>query len=64
MMRGASLMPLILFTLKCWKLECIIDEEQQGNDAPSDLRWEDLLNEEASREGDNAEDAEEVTFIN
>ncbi len=57
-------MPLILFTLKCWKLECIIDEEQQGNDAPSDLRWEDLLNEEASREGDNAEDAEEVTFIN
>jgi len=23
--------------LKCWNLECIIDAEQQGKDAPSEL---------------------------
>ena len=50
--------------LKCWNLERIIDAEQQGKDAPSELKLEDLLNEEAGREGDNAKDAEEVTFIN
>ncbi len=43
---------------KCWKLERIINA-----DAPSELKLEDLLNEEAGREGDNAKDAEEVTFI-
>jgi hypothetical protein len=43
--------------------ERIINAEQQGKNAPSELRLEDLLNEEAGREGDNAEDAEEVTFI-
>jgi hypothetical protein len=63
MMSGAFLMPLVLFTLKCWNLECIIDVERQGKDAPSKLRLEDLLNEEAGREGNNAGDAEEVTFI-
>ncbi len=57
-------MPLMHFTLKCWNLKRIIDAEQQGKDASSELRLEDLLNEEAGREGDNAEDAEEVTFIN
>jgi hypothetical protein len=50
--------------LKCWSLERIIDAEQQEKDAPSELKLEDLLNEEAGREGDNAKDAEEVTFIN
>ncbi len=50
--------------LKCWNIERIIDAEQQGKDAPSELKLEDLLNEEAGREGDNAKDAEEVTFIN
>ncbi len=30
-------------------LEHIIDEEQQGKDAPSELKMEDLLNEEADR---------------
>ncbi len=50
--------------LKCWNLEHIIDVEQQGKDAPSELKLEDLLNEVAGREGDNAKDAEEVTFIN
>ncbi len=50
--------------LKCWNLERIIDAEQLGKDAPSELKLEDLLNEEAGREGDNAKDAEEVTFIN
>jgi hypothetical protein len=50
--------------LKCWNLERIIGAEQQGKDAPSELKLEDLLNEEAGREGDNAKDAEEVTFIN
>jgi hypothetical protein len=43
--------------------ECIIDAEQQGEDSPSELRLEDLLNEEAGREGDNAEDAEEVHLL-
>jgi hypothetical protein len=50
--------------LKCWNLECIIDAEQHGKDAPSKLKLEDHLNEEAGREGDNAKDAEEVIFIN
>jgi hypothetical protein len=50
--------------LKCWNLEHIIDAEQQGKDVPSELKLEDLLNEEAGREGDNAKNAEEVTFIN
>jgi hypothetical protein len=36
--------------LKCWNLEHIIDAEQQGKDAPSELKMEDLLNEEAGRE--------------
>jgi hypothetical protein len=49
--------------LHCWNLERIIDAEQQGKDAPSELRLEYLLNGEAGREGDNAEDEEEVTFI-
>ena len=51
--------------LKCWNLECIIDVEQQGKDAPSELKMEDLLNEEAGRdrEGDNKKAAGEVTFI-
>jgi len=51
--------------LKCWNLECIIDAEQQGKDAPSELKMEDLLNEEAGRdkEGDNKKAAGEVTFI-
>jgi hypothetical protein len=49
--------------LKCWNLERIIDAEQQGKDAPSELKLEDLLNEEAGREGDNAKDAEEATYI-
>ena len=40
--------------LKCWNLERIIDAEQQGKDAPFELKLEDLLNEEAGREGDNA----------
>jgi hypothetical protein len=30
--------------LKCWNLEWIIDAEQQGKDAPSELKLEDLLN--------------------
>jgi len=33
--------------LKCWNLERIIDAEQQGKDAPSELKMVDLLNEEA-----------------
>ncbi len=49
--------------LKCWNLERIIDAEQQGKDAPSELKLEDLLNEEAGREGDNAKNAGEVRFI-
>jgi hypothetical protein len=35
--------------LKCWNLERIIDAEQQGKDASSELKLEDLLNEEAGR---------------
>jgi hypothetical protein len=38
--------------LKCWNLECIIEAEQQGMDAPSEMRFEDLLNEEAGIVGD------------
>jgi len=51
--------------LKCWNLERIIDAEQQGKDAPSELKMVDLLNEEAGRdrEGDNKKAAGEVTFI-
>ena len=51
--------------VKCWNLECIIDAEQQGKDAPSELKMDDLLNEEAGRdrEGDNKKAAGEVTFI-
>jgi len=51
--------------LKCWNLERIIDAEQQGKDAPSELKMKDLLNEEAGRdrEGDNKKAAGEVTFI-
>jgi len=51
--------------LKCWNLERIIDAEQQRKDAPSELKMEDLLNEEAGRdrEGDNKKAAGEVTFI-
>ncbi len=52
--------------LKCWNLEHIIDAEQQGRDIPDELRLEDLLNEEAGRGGNNADDAEaedEVTSI-
>ena len=39
--------------------------EQQGNDAPSELRMEDLLNEEVGRdrEGDYEKDAGDITFI-
>ena len=36
--------------LKCWNLERIIDAEKQGKDAPSELKMEDLLNEEAGRD--------------
>ena len=50
--------------LKCCNLERIIDAEQQGKDAPSELKLEYLLNDEAVREGDNANNAEEVTVIN
>ena len=51
--------------LKCWNLERIIDAEQQGNDAPSELRMEDLLNEEVGRdrEGDYEKDAGDITII-
>ena len=51
--------------IKCWNLERIIDAEQQRKDAPSELKMEDLLNEEAvrDREGDNKKAAGEVTFI-
>ncbi len=45
-------------SLKCCNLEHIIDAEQQGKDTPDELRLEDLLNEEARRDADNAEDAE------
>jgi hypothetical protein len=36
--------------LKCWNVERIIDAEQQGKDAPSELNMEDLLNEETGRD--------------
>ena len=51
--------------LKCWNLEHIIDAEQQGKDTPSELKMDDLLNEEAGRgwEGDNKKAAGRVTFI-
>jgi hypothetical protein len=51
--------------LKCWNLELIIDAEQQGNAAPSELRMEDLLNEEVGRdrEGDYEKDAGDITII-
>jgi len=51
--------------LKCWNLEPIIDAEQQGKDAPSELKMEDLLNEETGRyrEDDNTKAAGGVTFI-
>ena len=50
--------------LKCWNLERIIDAEQQGKDASSELKMEDVLNKEAGREGDSKEDVGEVTCIN
>ncbi len=50
--------------LTCWNLERIIDAEQQGKDAPSELKMEDLLNEETGMEGDSEKDAGDVTFIN
>jgi hypothetical protein len=53
--------------LKCWNLERIIDTEQQGKDASSELKMENLLNEEAGRgrdrEDDNKKAAGGVTFI-
>ena len=51
--------------LKCWNLERIIDAEQQGKDAPSELNMEDLLNEETGRdrEDENKKAAGGVTFI-
>jgi hypothetical protein len=51
--------------LKCWNLEFIIDAEQQGKDAPSELNMEDLLNEETGRdrEDENEKAAGGVTFI-
>jgi hypothetical protein len=51
--------------LKCWNLERIIDAEQQGKDAPSELNMEDLLNEETGRdrEDENEKAAGGVTFI-
>ena len=50
---------------KCWNLERIIDAEQQGKDAPSELNMEDLLNEETGRdrEDENEKAAGGVTFI-
>jgi hypothetical protein len=56
--------PLWVKLLKCWNLDHIIDAEQQGKDTQTDLKLENLLHKEAEREGDNAEDAEEVTFVN
>ena len=51
--------------LKCWNLERIIDAEQQGKDAPSELNMEDLLNKETGRdrEDKNEKAAGGVTFI-
>ncbi len=45
-------------------LECIIDAEQQGKDAPSELTLEDILNEEGGRASDDAKDGEGITVIN
>jgi hypothetical protein len=50
--------------LKCLNLECIIDAEQQGKDAPSELTLEDILNEEGGRASDDAKDGEGITVIN
>ena len=43
----------------------VINAEQQGNDAPSELRMEVLLNEEVGRdrEGDYEKDAGDITII-
>ncbi len=51
--------------LKCWNLKRIIDAEQQGKDAPSELNMEDLLNDETGRdrEDENEKAAGGVTFI-
>jgi hypothetical protein len=49
--------------LKCWNLERIIDAEQQGKDAPSELLLEDILNEEGGRASDNAKDGEGITVV-
>ncbi len=51
--------------LKCWNLEHIINTEQQGKDAPSELNMEDLLNEETGRDrvDENEKAAGGVTFI-
>ena len=51
--------------LKCWNLERIIDAEQLGKDTPSELKLEDLLNEETGRdrEDENKKAAGGVTFI-
>jgi hypothetical protein len=48
-----------------WNLEHIIDAEQQGKDAPSELNMEDLLNEETGRdrEDENKKAAGGATFI-
>jgi hypothetical protein len=50
--------------LKCWNLERIIDAEQQGKDALSELTLEDILNEEGGRASYNAKDGEGITVIN
>ncbi len=47
--------------LKCWNLERIIDAEQQGKDAPSELTLEDILDEEGGRASDNSKDGEGIT---
>jgi hypothetical protein len=46
-------------------LECIIDAEQQGKDAPFELNMEDLLNEETGRdrEDENEKAAGGVTLL-
>ncbi len=48
--------------VKCWNIKRIIDAEQQGKDAPFELKMEDLLNEETGMEGDSEKDAGDVTF--
>jgi hypothetical protein len=50
--------------LKCWNLEHIIDAEQQGKDAPSELTLKDILNEEGGRASDNAKKGEGIIVIN